>query len=56
MCIRDSNILRGTVDDVQGQTLGSLTVLIEAESSVFIEAVNFLRENGVVVEEINDVK
>ena len=52
----DSNILRGTVDDVQGQTLGSLTVLIEAESSVFIEAVNFLRENGVVVEEINDVK
>ncbi len=52
----DINILRGTVDDVQGQTLGSLTVLIEAESSVFIEAVNFLRENGVVVEEINDVK
>ena len=30
----DFNILRGTVDDVQGQTLGSLTVLIEAESSV----------------------
>ena len=52
----DFNILRGTVDDVQGQTLGSLTVLIEAERSVFIEAVNFLRENGVVVEEINDVK
>ena len=52
----DFNILRGTVDDFQGQTLGSLTVLIEAESSVFIEAVNFLRENGVVVEEINDVK
>ena len=52
----DFNILRGTVDDVQGRTLGSLTVLIEAESSVFIEAVNFLRENGVVVEEINDVK
>lgn len=52
----DFNILRGTVDDVQGQTLGSLTVLIESESSVFIEAVNFLRENGVVVEEINDVK
>ena len=52
----DFNILRGTVDDVQGQTLGSLTVLIEAESSEFIEAVNFLRENGVVVEEINDVK
>ena len=52
----DFNILRGTVNDVQGQTLGSLTVLIEAESSVFIEAVNFLRENGVVVEEINDVK
>ena len=52
----DFNILRGSVDDVQGQTLGSLTVLIEAESSVFIEAVNFLRENGVVVEEINDVK
>ena len=52
----DFNILRGTVDDVQGQTLGSLTVLIEAESSVFIEADNFRRENGVVFEEINDVK
>ena len=52
----DFNILRGTVDDVQGQTLGSLTVLIEAESSVFIEADNFLRKNGVVEEEINDVK
>lgn len=52
----DFNILRGTVDDVQGQTLGSLTVLVEAESTVFIDAVNFLKENGVVVEEINDVK
>ena len=52
----DFNILPGTLDDLHGQTLGSLTVLIEAESSVFIEAVNFLRENGVVVEEINDVK
>ena len=52
----DFNILRGTVDDVQGLTLGSLTVLVEAETSVFLEAVKFLKDNGVVVEEINDVK
>lgn len=50
------NILRGTVDDVQGQTLGSLTVLIEADRAAFLDAVTFMQENGVVVEEINDVK
>lgn len=52
----DFNILRGTVDDVQGQTLGSLTVLIEANRNAFLDAVTFMQENGVVVEEINDVK
>ena len=52
----DFNILRGTVDDVQGLTLGSLSVLVEAETSVFLEAVKFLKDNGVIVEEINDVK
>ena len=52
----DFNILRGTVDDVQGRTLGSLTVLVEAERNLYQQAVDFMIDHGVVVEEINDVK
>lgn len=52
----DFNILRGNVDLVQGETLGSLTVLIEAEVTVYQDAVRFMKENGVIVEEITDVK
>lgn len=52
----DFNILRGTVDDVQGRTLGSLTVLVEADRVPYQDAVAFMRERGVIVEEITDVK
>ncbi|MDY4162151.1 MAG: methionine ABC transporter ATP-binding protein [Sutterella sp.] len=52
----DFNILRGTVDDVQGRTLGSLTVLVEADRNLYQQAVDFMLDHGVVVEEINDVK
>ncbi len=51
----DINILRGSVDDVHGRTLGSLTVLIDTEYTTYYEAMTFLRERGVVVEEIRDV-
>lgn len=52
----DFNILRGSVDDVHGHTLGSLTVLIEAPLESYVKAVSFLRERGVIVEEIHDVQ
>ena len=52
----DFNILRGTVDDMQGQTIGSLTVLVSADFNTYHSAVTFLEESGVVVEEINDVR
>ena len=52
----DFNILRGTVDDVQGRTLGSLTVLVEADRNLYQQAVDFMLDHGVVVEEITDVK
>lgn len=52
----DFNILRGNVDLVQGETLGSLTVLIEADINAYQDAVRFMKENGVIVEEITDVK
>lgn len=52
----DFSILRGTVDDVQGTTLGSLTVLLIADASTCHDAVNFMRERNVIVEEITDVQ
>ena len=52
----DFNILRGTVDDVQGRTLGSLTVLVEADRNLYQQAVDFMHDHGVVFEEINDVQ
>lgn len=52
----DFNILRGSVDDIHGTMLGTLTVLIECDPQVFAQAMSFIREQGVIVEEINDVK
>ena len=50
------NILRGTVDDMQGRSLGTLTILVEAEADVYEKAVHFLRQRGVNVEELSDVQ
>ena len=50
------NILRGTVDDMQGRSLGTLTLLVEAPAAVYAEAVKFLRQRGVNVEELSDVQ
>ena len=49
------SILRGTVDDLQGRTLGTLTLLVTAPRSVYQEAVKYIRERGVLVEEIPNV-
>ena len=49
------NILRGTVDDLQGRTLGTLTLLVVAPGETYRKAVEFIRDRGVLVEEIQNV-
>ena len=51
----DFNILRGTVDDLQGRTLGTLTLLVVAPTESYRLALEFLRERGVILEEIQNV-
>ena len=49
------NILRGTVDDLQGRTLGTLTLLVVAPGETYRKAMEFIRDRGVLVEEIQNV-
>ena len=49
------SILRGTVDDLHGRTLGTLTVLVETPIADYIRVIEFIRSRGVIVEELNDV-
>lgn len=51
----DFSILRGTVDDLQGRTLGTLTLLVVAPTPVYKQAVDFIRNRGVLLEEITNV-
>lgn len=51
----DFNILHGHIDEIQGQAFGSLAILASGETADINNAMNFLREQGVVVEEINHV-
>ena len=51
----DFSILRGTVDDLQGRTLGTLTLLVTAPAESFRLAVEYLRDRGVILEEITNV-
>lgn len=46
------NILLGQIDEVQGESFGTLTVLTHAEPPVFAQAVAFLRSRNVLVEEV----
>ena len=46
------NILLGQIDEVQGESFGTLTVLTHAEPPVFAQAVAFLRSRSVLVEEV----
>lgn len=46
------NILLGQIDEVQGESFGTLTVLTHAEPEVFAQAVAFLRRHNVLVEEV----
>lgn len=51
----DFNILHGHIDEIQGQAFGSLAILASGDTADINNAMNFLREQGVVVEEINHV-
>ena len=46
------NILLGQIDEVQGESFGTLTVLTHAEPPVFAQAVAFLRSRNVLVEAV----
>ncbi|MEX3527076.1 MAG: methionine ABC transporter ATP-binding protein [Burkholderia sp.] len=52
----DFNILHGQIDEIQGQAFGSLAVLAGGEPSKVGEALAYLREQGVVVEELSHVE
>ena len=52
----DFNILHGQVDEIQGRAFGSLAVLADGEPQQLSAAVHFLREQGVVVEELSHVQ
>jgi D-methionine transport system ATP-binding protein len=51
----DFNILHGQVDEIQGRAFGSLAVLAGGEQGQVAAALAFLREQGVVVEELSHV-
>jgi D-methionine transport system ATP-binding protein len=48
----DFNILHGQIDEIQGQAFGSLAVLAGGQPAKVAEAIAFLREQHVVVEEM----
>ncbi|MDC6134072.1 NIL domain-containing protein, partial [Burkholderia gladioli] len=52
----DFNILHGQIDEIQGQAFGSLAVLAGGEPGKVGEALAYLREQGVVVEELSHVE
>lgn len=52
----DFNILHGQIDEIQGQAFGSLAVLAGGEPGKVGQALAFLREQGVVVEELSYVE
>ncbi|HEX3379403.1 MAG TPA: NIL domain-containing protein, partial [Paraburkholderia sp.] len=52
----DFNILHGQIDEIQGQAFGSLAVLAGGDPAQVAQAITFLREQGVVVEELSHVE
>lgn len=51
----DFNILHGQIDEIQGQAFGSLAILANGTPENIANAMNYLRAQGVVVEELNHV-
>ncbi|SAK70737.1 DL-methionine transporter ATP-binding subunit [Caballeronia fortuita] len=52
----DFNILHGQIDEIQGQAFGSLAVLAGGQPVKIAEAIEYLRSQGVVVEELSHVE
>lgn len=48
----DFNILHGYIDEIQGQAFGSLAVMVGGAVESIQAAVQYLRERGVVIEEL----
>ncbi len=51
----DFNILHGQIDEIQGQAFGSLAILASGTPQNIAGAMEYLRAQGVVVEELNHV-
>ncbi|KAF1041427.1 MAG: Methionine import ATP-binding protein MetN [Herbaspirillum frisingense] len=51
----DFNILHGQIDEIQGQAFGSLAILANGTQDNINNAMQYLRSQGVVVEELNHV-
>lgn len=51
----DFNILHGYIDEIQGQAFGSLAVMVGGEQDSIHAAVAYLRDRGVVIEELPHV-
>ena len=49
----DFNILHGQIDELQGHAFGSLAVLVGGEPTKVVDAVKYLSDRGVVVEELS---
>jgi D-methionine transport system ATP-binding protein len=48
----DINVLHGQVDEIQGQTLGTLAILAHGSADGLTQSMAFLRSAGVLVEEV----
>jgi D-methionine transport system ATP-binding protein len=51
----DFNVLLGQIDEVQGESYGTLTILLTGDIENYRKAINYIREQHVKVEELNDV-
>ncbi len=51
----DFNILLGQVDEVQGESYGTLTIVVIGDKEDYQSAVNFIKSNHVKVEELTNV-
>lgn len=51
----DFNILLGQVDEVQSESYGTLTLVIEGTEDNYLKAVDFISSNGVRVEDLTHV-
>ena len=51
----DFNILLGQVDEIQSESYGTLTIVMEGTTENFHLALNYIAERGVRVEELTNV-